>query len=164
MSKQNKDIFDRIDEYFSTIDSEEIAKKITKGVDDLSKNISDSIEGSFKKQPKPNFSKFLNEATSRYEYVKEEIRHNTKSEQYIGQSKLGYTEAIKDIQSYLIQYTNDLDVLYKRIQNQIKEVRLRNTQYNRNYINGYINGCEFVLKAIRRSKRVMMDKIMNELI
>ena len=48
MSKQNKDIFDRIDEYFSTIDSEEIAKKITKGVDDLSKNISDSIEGSFK--------------------------------------------------------------------------------------------------------------------
>ena len=55
MSKQNKDIFDKIDEYFSTIDSEEIAKKITKGVDDLSKNISDSIEESFKKQPKPNF-------------------------------------------------------------------------------------------------------------
>lgn len=164
MNKQNKDIFDRIDEYFSTIDSEEIARKFTKGVDDLSKNISDSIEGSFKKQPKPNFSKFLNEATSRYEYVKEEIRHNTKSEQYVGQSKLGYTEAIKDIQSYLIQYNNDLDVLYKRIQNQIKEVRLRNTQYNRAYINGYINGCEFVQKAIRRSKRVMMDKIMNELI
>lgn len=164
MNKQNKDIFDRIDEYFSTIDSEEIAKKITKGVDDLSKNISDSIEGSFKKQPKPNFSKFLNEATSRYEYVKEEIRNNSKSEQLIGQSKLGYIEAIKDIQSYLIQYSNDLDVLNKRIQNQIKEVRLRNTQYNRSYINGYINGCEFVQKTIRKSKRVMMDKIINELI
>ena len=27
MNKQNKDIFDRIDEYFSTIDSEEIARK-----------------------------------------------------------------------------------------------------------------------------------------
>ena len=161
---KNKDIFDRIDEYLSSIDSEEIAKKITKGVDDLSKNISDSIEGSFKKQPKPNFSKFLNEATSRLEYIKEEIRHNTKSEQLVGQSKLGYNQAIHDIQTNLIQYGNDLEVVYKRIQNQIKEVRLRNTQYNRNYINGYINGCEFVQKAIRRSKRVMMDKIINELI
>ena len=31
MNKQNKDIFDRIDEYFSTIDSEEIASNI--GID-----------------------------------------------------------------------------------------------------------------------------------
>lgn len=161
--KENKDIFDRIDEYLSEIDGEAIAKKITKGVDDLSKNISDSIGGSFNKS-KPNFSKYLNEATSRLEYVKEEIKHNIKSEQLVGQSKLGYNQAIHDIQMNLNQYENDLDSLYKRIQNQIKEVRLRNNQYHRAYINGYINGCEFVQKAIRRSKRVMMDKIINELL
>lgn len=164
MSKQNKDIFEKIDQYFSEIDGKEIAEKITKGVDDLSKNISDSIESSFKKQSKPNFSKFLNEATSRIEYVKDEIRNNSNSEIYFGQTKIGYNEAIHDIQISLNQYGNDLDNLYKRIQNQIKEIRIRNTQYNRNYINGYVNGCEFVLKAIRRSKRVMMDKIINELI
>lgn len=162
--KQNKDIFDMIDECFSQINSEEIAKKISKGVDDLSKNISDSLEKSFKNQEKPNFSKFLNETSSRLEYVKEEIRNNSRSEQYIGQTKQGYNEAIRDIQMILVQSQNDLENLYKRIQNLMKEVKLRSSQYNRSYIKGYINGCEFVQRTIRKSKRVMMDKIINELV
>ena len=64
----------------------------------------------------------------------------------------------------LDSYTNNLDDLEKRIKAQIKEIKLRSSHYKKAYVNGYINGCEYVQKAIHRSKRFMMDKILNEVL
>ena len=69
-----------------------------------------------------------------------------------------------DIQLLLDSYTNNLDDLEKRIKAQIKEIKLRSSHYKKAYVNGYINGCEYVQKAIHRSKRFMMDKILNEVL
>ena len=164
----NKDLFDTIDDYFSQINGEEIAQKVSSSVDKLSKNISDTIEDSLKnngynnfsefvegefrdkKGSKPHFSKFLKEYSSRLEYVKEAISNVEYEIKYRGYFKEGHQEALHD--------------LGKRIKAQIKEIRLRSSHYKKAYVNGYINGCEYVQKAIRRSKRFMMDKILAEII
>lgn len=178
----NKDLFDTIDDYFSQINGEEIAQKVSSSVDKLSKNISDTIEDSLKnngynnfsefvegefrdkKGSKPHFSKFLKEYSSRLEYVKEAISNVEYEIKYRGYFKEGHQEALHDIQLLLDNYTDNLDDLGKRIRAQIKEIRLRSSHYKKAYVNGYINGCEYVQKAIRRSKRFMMDKILAEII
>lgn len=170
MNKPNKDIFDRIDEVLSGIDGEEIARTITEKVDQFSQTISDSIEDSinhkeYSRNTKPKFSKYLDSATSRINYVldiiqKQDISNTTYTPSY----KEGYDEALRDIKNVLNDHANDLDVLDRRIQAQVKEIKLRTSQYKKSYVNGYIQGCELIQKAIKRSKRYMMDKILSEMI
>lgn len=183
MSKNNnKDLFDTIDDYFSQINGEEIAQKVSSSVNNISKNISETIEDSlknngynnfsefvdgefrYKKGSKPHFSKFLKEYSSRLEYVREAISSVEYEIKYRGYFKEGHQEALHDIQLLLDSYTNNLDDLEKRIKAQIKEIKLRSSHYKKAYVNGYINGCEYVQKAIHRSKRFMMDKILNEVL
>lgn len=183
MSKNNnKDLFDTIDDYFSQINGEEIAQKVSSSVNNISKNISETIEDSLKnngynnfsefvdgefrdkKGSKPHFSKFLKEYSSRLEYVREAISSVEYEIKYRGYFKEGHQEALHDIQLLLDSYTNNLDDLEKRIKAQIKEIKLRSSHYKKAYVNGYINGCEYVQKAIHRSKRLMMDKILNEVL
>lgn len=181
MSKQNKDLFDTIDDYFSQINGEEIAQKVTSGVDKLSKNIADTIEDSLKnsgynnfsefidgefrdqKGKKPAFSKFLKEYSSRLEYVRDAITNVDYEIKFRGYFKEGHEEALHDIQLLLNQYSNNLDALELRIKAQIKEIKLRKSNYKQAYVNGYISGCEYVQKAIHRSKRFMMDKVLSEM-
>ena len=179
---KNKDIFDTIDEYFSQINGEEISKKINEGVDNLSKNIADSIEQSLKnngynnfsefvqgeikdlKGKKPEFSKFLKDYSSRVDYVKEAIRHVDYEIKYRGYYQEGHQQAIKDIDPLVDKYAYNLDELNQQIRKQIKEIKARNSSTRKAYTNGYLGGCEYIQKAITKSKRIMMEKIINEVV
>ncbi len=181
MSKQNKDLFDTIDEYFSQINAAEIAQKVTEGVDSLSEKISSSIEESLKnngynnlneffegeikdrKGKKPSYSKFLKDYSSRMDYVKEAMANVDYEIKFRGYFKDGHQQALKDIDELLDRYANDLDALHGRIKEQIKEIRRHQSQYNSSYTSGYIEGCEYVQKAIQRSKQMMMKKILQEI-
>lgn len=181
MNKQNKDLFDMIDDYFSQINGEEIAQKVASGVDKLSKNISDTIEDSLKnngynnfsefvdgeikdqKGKKPHFSKFLKDYSSRLDYVKDAITNVDYEIKFRGYFKDGHEEALDNIQQLLGQYAHNLDALEKRIKTQVKDIKLHSSNYKKAYINGYIEGCEYAIKAIHRSKKYMMDKIISEL-
>lgn len=168
MNKQDKDIFDIFDEFISEFNGEELAKNISKGVEHLSENISDSIEESLNKRAKtttnPKFSHYLS-STSRVEVVQEAIFNpEIYKNQFVGNYKVGYEESIKDIQNHFNQYSNDLDLFYKHIKGQIKQIQDHASNYKKSYVNGYIHGCEYVLKAILSSKKMMMDKILNEVL
>ena len=180
MNKNNKDIFDTIDEYFSQINHDEIAKKISEGVESITKNISVTIEDSLKsngynnwnefvqgeikdqKGKKPTPKKFFNEYTSRKEYVLEAIKSVDYEIKYRGYYKEGHLQALTDIYPLVEKYASILDELRKQIIKQIKEIK-SNSNTKKAYYNGYIGGCEYVIKAIMKSQQVMMDQIIKEM-
>lgn len=181
MEKQKKDGFDTIDDYFSNINADEIAKKITQGVDKLSQNISSTIEDSMKnsgynnfseffegeirdkKGQKPHFSNLLKDFDSRIDYVKDALNNVDYEIKFRGYFKDGHEQALEDIHTLIDKYENDLDMLFKRIKQQIQEVKNHSSSYKKGYIDGYISGCEYVQKAIKTSKNMMMKRIINEL-
>lgn len=178
---QEKDIFDTIDDYFSNINGDEIAKKITKTVNDFSDNLASSIEDSMKnsgydsfgefvegeikdnKGKKPQFTNMMKEYTSRYDYVKDALNNVNYEIKYRGYFKEGHMQALNDVSSLLTTYSKDLDALFHKIKEQIQEIRIHKSQYKKAYYDGYIAGCEYAQKAIKRSKQVMMKKVLDEI-
>ncbi|MGN1343624.1 MAG: hypothetical protein ACI4U3_03540 [Traorella sp.] len=178
---KNKDIFDTIDEYFFQINSDEISKKISNGVDNISKNISDSIEHSLKnngynnfsefiqgeiqdkKGKQPEFTKYLKDYHSRKEYVLEAIQDVTYEIKYRGYYRDGHQQALQDLKPLVEKYSYNLDELNQQIKKQVKEIKSHSTS-KKAYTNGYIDGCEYVQKAISNSQKMMMEKIIQEVI
>lgn len=181
MDKHKKDGFDTIDDYFSSINADEIAKKITKSVDKLSQNITSTIEDSMKnsgynnfseffageirdkKGQKPHFSNLLKDFDSRIDYVKEAMNNVDYEIKFRGYFKEGHEQALTDIRCLLDKYENNLDELFIRIKQQIQEVKNHTSNYKKGYIDGYISGCEYVQKAIQKSKAIMMKRIIHEI-
>lgn len=176
MNKQDKDTFDKIDEYFSNLNVEDIAKKIDDGVKNISKEISSSIQESLKNmkldnsssqtnhknESKPYFSNVLHDVPSRVSYVLESIQNADRSSKMSPSFREGYFIALDDIRP-LIYEGCDLEIVSKRIKEQIREVRLHSTNYKKSYCDGYVSGCEYVIKAMNRSKQLMMKRIIQEL-
>ena len=178
---KNKDIFDTIDEYFSKINGDEITKKINKGVNNFSKTISETFEDSLKnngynnfnefidgeikdqKGKKPEFNKYLKKYSSRIEYVKEAIHQVDYGIKYRGYYQDGHIQALKDIEPLLDQYSYNLDELATQIRKQSAEIKKRHSDYKKAYITGYIDGLEYVYKAINKSKQILMERILQEL-
>lgn len=163
MSEPKKDLFDTIDDYFSQINANEIADKINKSMDSFSKNISDTVHASINKQNKnPQFSRFLKDYSSRFDYVKDAL---TACDIPRGKgSPVGYQQALDDIQNLADNYRHDLDACAKRVHQLIKEIKLHASQYKKSYVDGYIHGCEYALRIIKRSSGLMMEKIINEIL
>ena len=174
---KNKDIFDTIDEYFTKINSEELTKKINKGFNAFSKTVEDSLKNNGynnfnefinaeikdQKAEKPNFRINIKKYSSRIEVVKEAIHQVNYGLKYRGYYQDGHMQAINDIEKVLDQYNYDLDELADQIKIQTKEIKHQYKDYKKAYITGYIDGLEYVQKAILKSKHIMMEKIINEI-
>ena len=178
---KNKDIFDTIDEYFSQINNEELTKKINKSVHHFSKTISETFEDSLKnsgynnfnefidgeikdqKAKKPTFNRMLKKYSSRREYINEAIHQVNYGIKYRGYYQDGHIQALKDIEPLLDEYAYDLDVLAQQIKKQSKEIKDKYRDYKKAYITGYIDGLEYVYKAIQKSKEIMMERILHEI-
>ena len=174
---KNKDIFDTIDEYFNQINSDELSKRINKGVNSFQKTIEESlknngynnfnefIDGEIKdyKGKKPSFNKHIKRYSSRMEFVKEAIHQVNYGLKYRGYYQDGHKQALSDIDKCLSQYSYNLDELADQIKVQIKEIRIQYKDYKKAYITGYIDGLEYIQKAIIKSKDLMMERIINEI-
>ncbi len=174
---RNKDIFDTIDEYFTKINSEELTKKINKGVNSFSKTVEDSLKNNGynnfnefinaeikdQKTEKPKFTTNIKKYSSRIEVVKEAIHQVNYGLKYRGYYQDGHKQALSDIEKILNQYNYDLDELADQIKVQTKEIKNQYKDYKKAYITGYIDGLEYVQKAIIKSKHIMMEKIINEI-
>ena len=114
-----------------------------------------------------NFSFF--EAIPRYRVVlvplvlKEAIHQVNYGLKYRGYYQDGHMQALNDIEKVLDQYNYDLDELSDQIKIQTKEIKHQYKDYKKAYITGYIDGLEYVQKAILKSKHIMMEKIINEI-
>ena len=173
---KNKDIFDTIDEYFTKINSDELSKKINKGVNSFSKTIEDSLKNNGynnfnefingeimnQKTEKPLFKTNIQKYSSRIEVVNVAIHQVNYGLKYRGYYQDGHQQALTDIKKILNQYNYDLDELADQIKVQIKEIKNQYRDYKKAYISGYIDGLEYVQKAIIKSKYIMMERIINE--
>lgn len=173
---KNKDIFDTIDEYFNKINHDELSKKMVKGVNSFSKTINDSLKNNGynnfnefvdgeikdKKAEKPKFKTSIKKYSSRIEVVKEAIHQVNYGIKYRGYYQDGHKQALSDIENLLSEYSYNLDELAEQIQTQTNEMSIQYKNNKKAYIVGYIDGLEYVQKAIIKSKYIMMERIVNE--
>ena len=176
-----KDFFDSIDDFFTQLNEKEVSEKIHKGVNTLNKmpdkvndalknkgydNIKEFLQGEFtdKKTQRPTVRpKRLRNFPSRTAFVEDALTNVQYEIKYRGYYKEGHQQALSYVKSLLPQYTYDLDRLGKRLKLEIKEIRQTHHKGKDAYTNGYLNGCEFVLKAIHQSKIVLMRQILTEM-
>ena len=174
---KNKDIFDTIDEYFTKINSDELAKKINIKANSFSKTINDSLKNNGynnfnefvtgeikdKKAEKPKFKTSIKRYSSRMEVIKEALHQVNYGIKYRGYYQDGHKQALSDIENLLSDYSYNLDELAEQIKTQTKEMSIQYKNNKKAYIVGYIDGLEYVEKAIIKSKAIMMERVINEL-
>lgn len=177
MANREKDIFDQIDDLFSQLNGEQIVDDIIKGVDTVSTSINEALknngydnmnefyQGAIRDQkgrkpmPKSSFRKY----DSRVAYVKDTLSHIEYEIKYRGYYREGHQEACMNALRYLDSYHNDLDLLASRVKQEANQTRIHMRNRKDAYSSGYINGCEYVLSAIEKSKKMMMQEILHEL-
>lgn len=177
MSQNEKDIFDSIDSFFSDLNLNELGKKVQKNAESLSKEINESLKQNGydnvkefiageildKKGQKPHLPPQIKDIQSRVEFTREALTQIDYDLKYRGYFKEGHQEAIQQGLQLISTYQNDLDFCAHHIQDQLNELKHHRSTQKDAYRNGYIQGCQFILKTIRESKKRMMKKILNEM-
>lgn len=182
MSKnQNTDF---LDEMFRSLENDDLNQTIddfTAGVkkqinDSLRKNGYDTVGDAIihgiesgmqgKKTGKPDINAGTRKATSigktRYEYFLSLIEDVNYERNYRGYYKEGHEKAIDIYRSKAEFCSDDLVALEEEVAKEIHRAKLNRKQRDRFEI-GYLDGLQFVEKALKRSKLYMMTIIKEEL-
>lgn len=177
MANRKKDVFDQIDEMFSEINGEQIVSEIIKGVDNVSSTINEALKNNGydnvtefyqgairdKKGKRPTPRTAFKQYTSRIAYIEDALSNINYEIKFRGYYREGHQEAVTNALKYLPNYQNNLDQLYKRIQQEANQTRTQMRNRKRDaYASGYLNGCEYVMKVLHQSKMFMMQQVLEE--